>query len=191
MWRKLIFIASLFSLTLCVVIVALWVRCVFVVDRISFDAGGRSIQLATPSRSLFLMVTSRHYREAKWETERPLYAIPFSQTLWPEHRVDTWIAGHPHSYSWLGFHLTPTYYQPPYPDNAGCWHTMLLIPFYALFGATLLLPAFWLRAIMRRRARLRLGLCRRCGYDMRATPQRCPECGTVPATTAATAVMNA
>lgn len=42
-----------------------------------------------------------------------------------------------------------------------------------------LLPTLWL--VHRRRARKarQAGLCSGCGYDLRASPERCPECGAV------------
>jgi uncharacterized OB-fold protein len=39
-------------------------------------------------------------------------------------------------------------------------------------------PAVWFATTLRRRHRLRARKCRNCGYDLRASPGRCPECGT-------------
>jgi hypothetical protein len=42
----------------------------------------------------------------------------------------------------------------------------------------LVMPVLWLKRFRDVRRAGRRGLCAKCGYDLRATPKRCPECGT-------------
>lgn len=59
---------------------------------------------------------------------------------------------------------------------------LFTIPIWFVMVVFAIAPTIvWTRA-HRRRVRIRDGICVKCGYDLRATPDRCPECGTVPET---------
>jgi hypothetical protein len=56
-----------------------------------------------------------------------------------------------------------------------------VMPHAYAVAALLVLPTLRLRRAVRKRRRQVDNRCTQCGYDLRATPGRCPECGRAPA----------
>jgi hypothetical protein len=89
----------------------------------------------------------------------------------------------------LGFIWTNANWE--WRNSATRWHsTTLGFPWWPIPAALLMHPLIralrWLEARRMARQRAMYGPplpithCQICGYDLRATPNRCPECGTVP-----------
>ena len=54
---------------------------------------------------------------------------------------------------------------------------VLRIPIWAILSLLLILPVMTAARLLRLRRRRKAGLCLSCGYDMRGSPEQCPECG--------------
>ena len=73
----------------------------------------------------------------------------------------------------LGFSNGPT----------GSWFTLgfwvVIVPLWMFVMVTAMPPLWWLLTAprVRRRRRIRKGLCPTCGYDLRGSMGACPECG--------------
>jgi hypothetical protein len=91
----------------------------------------------------------------------------------------------------FGFHALRTVGRPQ-----GNWRfggrklRIVYAPFWVPIALLLLPPLLWgaarTRRALLRRGRCWSGRCLACGYDLRAGPDRCPACGTVPPAQATT-----
>lgn len=60
-------------------------------------------------------------------------------------------------------------------ESSGGRAWQVYLPYWLLLCATAILPFSLVLSITKRKTAP--GCCRHCGYDLRATPNRCPECG--------------
>lgn len=54
----------------------------------------------------------------------------------------------------------------------------LAAPHWAFAGVTCILPTIWVTKRIRKQRKGQEGKCKSCGYDLRASRERCSECGT-------------
>jgi hypothetical protein len=196
LWQRLWRGTIAMSLLLCLASAAMWVRSEFVGDAVRhyvYVAGP-----PPPSASFWLdpaapvveygQVVDTYLGEVwfdRWQDafdpkDRGLSIGPLGQDHWRYNRE------HPMSYrafsfaTWLGFWD----YHPSYINKMASNYLIPVqsfgVPFWLIVTMFAILPGFWVIAFFRRRIRHRPGFCRNCGYDLRATPDRCPECGTAP-----------
>jgi hypothetical protein len=174
MTRRPLNLLTVLSLLLCVAAVALWVRSwghkaviawvqpEYMVD-VRYTDGVLGVSVARDSL-LHVYVPGRLYGLSL--NRRPfnpgLDRATFSYNGWG-----------------FGLHRLNTVGPPP----RGQWRTggrRLWIVYLPGWLPVLLLavpPAVWVARRTRSARRCRTGLCPVCGYDLRATPGRCPECG--------------
>src|SRR5207253_2066674 len=79
---------------------------------------------------------------------------------------------------YLGFGFSHAIVSNPGANHSSQSQWWLVVPYWFLILVTSIAPAQWCFSRRRHRRRLHKGLCPICGYDLRASKEKCPECGT-------------
>lgn len=187
---RLFNLATVISLLLCAAIALLWLRSYWVSDDWSRDAygldSGRVFHKALLIRSGGggLAVARKVYTNSAPSVVSRYVPAPagWLDVTWSSNPSVNYPAGGPllPTMSWSsrsGFGLfVDRQRSSGYFGESGF---ALVVPDWSLLAAASTLPFVWLiRRGLAIRQKAMEGRCRRCGYDLRATPDRCPECGT-------------
>lgn len=170
--RTFVLLASLLSLLCGLVILVVWARSYWAAQYV-----GRS----TPTHwdGVLSMRGILRLEHGTYAADKPgwsyvTYAIKDRSGLWPELTTRDRGGG---PLKRLGFGTAAIDY---YSDGKMRRYALYL-PHWAAALSFAILPTLTFSQAIRCRRRSARGRCPSCGYDLRATPDRCPECGTIPA----------
>jgi len=153
--RRGLNVLAVLSLALCVAPAVMWVRSNWRTDLIWWGGGAANVRAITmPGAVRFTFIHSTGYvRGWNYTSHSPSPAV---QTTGFDFR-------HNKGSAYGGWEE----WSVAFPWSVAC----------LICSAA---PAIWLLWYRHTRIREEPGRCRHCGYDLRATPDRCPECGLVP-----------
>jgi hypothetical protein len=185
MKRRLLNLVTALSLLLCVAVVALWIpsyRKGFTAGAVTFwpnraGYGGGAVAAELTSGAVvvegFLLSKSEPNFEGTW----PGIHLERSD---PGHPFDDFLFRRAWRGRIAGFGVIDDRLTIPPPEVDDLRVVGVCVPAWFATAALAALPVTRFVRAQRSRRRRSLGLCPKCGYDLRATPERCPECGTTP-----------
>jgi hypothetical protein len=151
--RRLFNVLAGVSLVLCVAMATIWIRSTHVAD--SFGWGN-----------------AKNYHFIDLDSGRIVFWSGWGDGMPPP--AERWhYRSMPPMFPNSGLSLTPIADYGPNYDWIG-------IPCWVFLLALMIPPTRWAWHAYRRAHEIGIGHCPVCNYDLRATPDRCPECGTNP-----------
>jgi hypothetical protein len=187
--RRLFTFFTALSLLMCVIVCVLWVRSYFVADGFDWSSQERTVAALSDSGWTYVAVVNGAARAAPARfSERPSWsrkesltiALPYGPTVMVPARSAAGETRLPGIFA-HAVHSFPDSVRPAvlYPVRVVGIGYALITTTFALAPAIM-----WGSPIVRalRRGGATASLCPTCGYDLRATPGRCPECGAVKVT---------
>ena len=177
-------------LVACLATAVMWARSYWIVDRIHGDQATETQYLGYTSVASWRGRLLLQFERQSKPLPKSLFftgALGYeSYESWPSPPAEPPVKGPlapqfysaPSGFGWriVTFHTRlPNALRSIPVDYGVTRNAIFVVPFYAIAILTILPPLLWLRARLRRRPP---GGCPICGYDLRASPDRCPECGT-------------
>ena len=175
MTRRLFNYVACASLLLCVAAIPLWARSYWFFDRLGHETHD--------TRSYRFFGCGSNFGSLSFVRESILLPTPRLIDPFTSARILHWWSGPAFGRSGksllnrLGF--ATTVYNKRGVDGTRRREEELSAPYWLIVGVLLWPAIVALIQIRRRLLHRAIGCCTVCGYDLRATPDRCPECGTI------------
>jgi hypothetical protein len=169
--RWLFRVLAAISLLLCIVIIAFYIRSHWATDSGVVwgkpSAGGQIDDGCTVR-----IVSSQGSIQIRQKYVLWIKDVTYSGEPLPDHSRSVGFPG----FSWQTSWFDPSLLEYPGKDDGTT--RSLRVSDWLLTPITAILPIIGLRRWLNRK-RFAPDCCQTCGYDLRATPDRCPECGAV------------
>jgi hypothetical protein len=161
--RSLFKILGALSLALCIAFAGLYTRSWHVMDFVYLRSSHLGLQVASSSGGIAFVF---NHRAVSWSSQVSFLRFESSGSLL--------------NFSTVGEHFHGAFglraFSGALPQINVNYYG-LLVPIWMFSVACAIAAVYFVQRV--RLPKFGQGLCPRCGYDLRATPDRCPECGTL------------